>query len=45
MDGKRGLIFLVFFILVVNIFWQGALRTIAIRRPDSPWAKGLLYNL
>lgn len=44
MDGKRGLIFFLFLILVVNIFWQGALRTLAIRNPDKAWAKGLLYT-
>lgn len=44
MDGKKGLLFLIFFILVVDIFWNGALRTIALHRPDSPWAKALLYS-
>lgn len=44
MDGKKGLLFLIFFILVVDVFWNGALRTIALHRPDSPWAKGLLYS-
>lgn len=44
MDGKRGLLFLIFFILVVDIFWNNALRTIAIRNPDKPWAKGLVYS-
>ena len=44
MDGKRSLLFLIFFILVVDIFWNGALRTIALRNPDKPWAKGLVYS-
>lgn len=44
MEGKKALFFLIFFILVVDIFWNGALRAIALRHPDSPWAKGLVFT-
>lgn len=44
MEGKKALFLLVFFILVVDIFWNGALRTIALRNPDKPWARGLLFS-
>jgi hypothetical protein len=44
MDGKRAIFALLFFVLIADIFWNGALRTIALRFPDSPWAKGLIYN-
>lgn len=44
MNGKRALFALLFFVLVADVFWNGALRTIALRFPDSPWAHGLIYN-
>lgn len=44
MESKRALFVLLLFILIVNIFWQGAIRTIAMRFPDQPWARGLLYD-
>lgn len=43
MEGKKALLFLIFFILVVDIFWNTTLRTIAIRFPKSPAARGALY--
>lgn len=45
MEGKKALFLFLFMILVVEIFWHGALRTLAIRNPDKPWARGLLFAL
>ena len=44
MDGKRALFALLFFVLIADVFWNGAFRAIALRRPNSPWAQGLLFN-
>lgn len=44
MEGKRALLFMIFFILLVDIFWNNALRMIAVRNPDAPWARGLLFS-
>lgn len=43
MQGKKALFALMLFILIVDMFWNIAFRTIAMRFPNSPWAKGLLY--
>lgn len=45
MDQRKAFLFFGFMVLVWSVFWQGALRTIALRNPDSAWAKGLLVSL
>lgn len=42
MDQRRAFLFFGFMVLVWTIFWQGALRTIALRNAHHPAARGLL---
>lgn len=45
MDQRKAFLFFGFMVLVWSIFWNGALRLIAIKHPNSPLARGLLFNL
>lgn len=45
MNARRAFLFMGFMVLVWSVFWQGAIRAIALRNSDSPVAKGALVNL
>lgn len=47
MFGERftGLAFTLLFILAAMIFWGFLIRAHVARNPESPWAKGLAFNL
>lgn len=45
MDQRKAFLFFGFMVLVWSVFWQGALRTIALRHADSPTARGLLVSI
>jgi len=44
-DQRKAFLFFGFMVLVWSVFWQGALRVIALKYPNSPMAKGLLVSL
>lgn len=43
MEMRRAFFMFGLWVLVWSIFWQGAIRAIALRS-GKPWAKGLLFN-
>lgn len=45
MDQRKAFLFFGFMVLVWSIFWQGALRIIALRNSHSPVARGLLVSI
>lgn len=45
MSARRAFLFGGFMVLVWSVFWQGALRAVALRYSDSPAAKGLIITL
>jgi hypothetical protein len=45
MDQRKAFLFFGFMVLVWSVFWQGALRVIALRNAQSPAARGLLVSL
>lgn len=45
MDQRKAFLFFGFMVLVWSVFWQGALRVIALRYPNSAAARGLLVTL
>jgi len=50
MDQRKAFFFFGFMILVWTVFWNGAIRIIAVRFDDkkqggSPAARGLLVNI
>lgn len=45
MDQRRAFLFFGLMVLVWSIFWQGALRVIALRNSQSPIARGLLVSI
>lgn len=45
MDQRKAFLFFGLMVLVWSVFWQGALRVIALRFPESPIGRGLLVSL
>lgn len=45
MDQRKAFIMFGFWVLVWSVFWQGAIRTIAMRYSNSPAAQGALVAL
>jgi hypothetical protein len=44
-DQRKAFLFFGFMVLVWSVLWQGAIRLIALRYPNSPAAKGILISL
>lgn len=45
MEMRKAFFMFGLWVLVWSVFWQGALRTIALRKGNHPAAKGLLFDI
>lgn len=45
MNGRRAFFAFGFWVLAWIVFWHGAIRTVALRYGNKPWARGLLFDV